>query len=196
MTTTYGDSYPDTGVAAIFPTREAAHEAVRRLHDSDIHGTWIGVIKPRETDASTSRVASVPGGEPRVESENWLARLFGEGDETLQEALARHGVSQVNATDLGVFTPNGALVTVDGREATSDTVDILETCGGRVIAGRDSTFGGNITPASGATGDLDPSRVAPRGSVDTIREETFFYDPAYELAVGDPAVQRLQRPII
>jgi hypothetical protein len=188
MTTTYGDTAPTGGVAAIFPSRESAHDAVRRLHDSDIHGTWIGLIKARETDESTSRVASVATAEPRVESENWLSRLFGEGDETLQDALARHGVGPVDSTALGTFTPDGALVTVDGREATSDTVDILENCGGRIIAGRDTSFGGTIDRNAGATGDLE--------TVGTIREETFFYDPAYELEVGDPAAQRLQRPII
>jgi len=195
--TTYGDSTPDGGVAAIFASREAAHEAVRRLHDSDIHGTWVGLIKARDTSEDTSRVASVPGGEPRVEAENWLSRLFGEGDETLQDALARHGVGNIDAAALGTFTPDGALVTVDGREATSDTVDILENSGGRIIAGRDTSFGGNIDSNSGATGDFVPATAGTaRGTVDTVREETFFYDPAYELEVGDPAVQRLQRPII
>jgi len=195
MNTTYGDSFPDTGVAAIFPSRESAHDAVRRLHESDVHGTWIGVIKRRDPDENTSRSTSFPGGEPRVASENWLARLFGDGDETLQDALARHGVSEINFEALGTFTPDGALVTVDGHEATSDTVGILENCGGRIIAGRESAFGGSIDPSTGATGDLG-ARTDSRDNVDTFREGVFFYDPAEDLQVGDPAVQRLERPII
>lgn len=195
MNTTYGDSSPTGGVAAIFPSRESAHDAVRRLHDSDIHGTWIGTIKRRETAESTSRVASVPGDEPRIESENWLARLFGEGDETLQDALERHGVGPIDSTALGTFSPDGALVTVDGRDATSDVVDILENCGGRIIAGRETSLRSGIDSNTGATGDFVTSGDS-RDRAGTIREETFFYDPAYELEVGDPAVQRLQRPII
>jgi len=183
MTTTYDDSYPKGGVAAIFSSRDAAHEAVRRLHESDIHGTWIGLIKPRESDSSTSRFASVSGSEPRVEAENWLARLFGEGDETLGDALARHGVGPIDSTALGTFTPDGALVTIDGREATSDSVDILETCGGRIIAGRGTSFGGNN----------DPNFRATAGA---LREDVFYYDPDDELEFGDPVVQSLRRPII
>jgi hypothetical protein len=202
MNTTYGESFPESGVAAIFPSRDAAHEAVRRLHESDIHGTWIGLIKPRTEDASTSRFATLPTGEPRVEAENWLARVFGEGDETLEDALERHGVGAVDTGVLGVIAPEAALLTVDAREATSDTVDILETCGGRVIAGRDTSFGGPIDPNSGATGDFAPAArdraatTAPVGTVTTVSEDVFYYDPAYELEVGDPAAQRLQRPII
>jgi len=183
MNTTYDDSYPKGGVAAIFPSRDAAHEAVRRLHESDIHGTWIGLIKPRAADSSTSRIASVPGSEPRVEAENWLARLFGEGDETLRDALGRHGVGPIDASALGTFPPDGALVTVDGREATSDSVDILETCGGRIIAGRETSFGGTS----------DPTR---RGTAGTIREDVFYYDPDDEREFGDPVGPSLRRPII
>lgn len=196
MTTTYGD-FSTNGVAAIFPSRDAAHEAVRRLHESEIHGTWIGLIKPRADETRASRFAAAE--EPHVEAENWLARVFGESDETLREALAHHGVGTVDPEALGTFSPEAAVVAVDGREATSDTVDILETCGGRVIAGRDTSFNGSrIDSNTGATGDLVTTapRREPSGTAESIREETFFYDPAYELEVGDPAAQRLQRPII
>jgi hypothetical protein len=196
MTTTYDHSYSESGVAAIFPSRESAHEAVRRLHNSGIQGTWIGLIKPRETSDPPASVTSVPSGGTRVEAENWLGRLLGEGDETLQDALTRHGVGAIDSTVLGAFTPEGALVTVDGRGATSDTVDILENCGGRVIAGRANAFVDDIDLNSGATGDPVTTVPASTGTVDTIREETFFYDPAYEIQVGDPAAQRLARPII
>jgi len=202
MNTTSSDSSPASGVAAIFPSRDAAHEAVRRLHDSDIHGTWIGILKPRTTDASESRFASPPADTPRVEAENWLARVFGEGDETLADALARHGVGSVDPGALGFMAPEAALLTVDARQATSDTVDILENCGGRVIAGRDTSFGGPIDPNSGATGDFVPATsdralaAVPGTTVTTVSEDVFYYDPAYELEVGDPAAQRLQRPIV
>jgi len=192
MTTTYGDTLPGGGVAAIFPSREAAHDAVRKLHNSDIHGTWIGLIKPRTHDASMSRLVTKPGDE-RVEAENWLARVFGEGDESLQDVLVRHGVGLIDPSTLGVPIANGAVVTVDGREATSDTTMILEDCGGRVIAGGD-TIVDRMLPGK--------RNVGLRGDpVTTIREEIFYFDPAEDVVDGDTAAQRmaaqhLERPII
>lgn len=203
MNTSYGDSYIPGGVAAIFTSREAAHDAVRELHDRDVHGTWIGLIKPRALDRDTSRTAAYAEqrGETRVESENWLSRMFGEGDESLADALVRHGVEAIDRTSLGVIAPEGAVLTVDAREVTDDTVDILENAGGRIIAGRDSFAGAGSTRFdrnAGATGDpiATTPRFAPQGTVDTIREEIFYYDPAEDLVSQDISAQRLQRPII
>jgi hypothetical protein len=195
MTTTYGDSYPNVGVAAIFASRDEAHVAVRRLHERGIHGTWIGLIEPRERGAAALRTASASGGTP-VESESWLARVFGEGDEPLQAALTRHGVGRIDETALGSVVPRSAVLTVDGGETTYDTVAILEDCGGRIFAGRESANRPRNSPAVAA------SEREPQKAADLIFfEEIFYYDPAENVVDGDSAVQRmaaqrLQRPII
>ena len=177
MSQTYGD-FSANGIAAIFPSRAAAHEAVHRLHESDIYGTWIGLIKTRADIASLGGDASP---DERFESENWLVRVFGEGGQTLRDVLAYHGVGTVDSAALGGLVADVALVTVDGRDATPGTVAILERCGGRIIAGRETIIGTDgFDPHIGAEDDPVPvvPRLVPAGTAKAIREEIFFYDPA------------------
>jgi uncharacterized protein (TIGR02271 family) len=163
-----------TAVAAVFPDRDTAHEAVHQLHGDGFRDTWIGIARPEPddaeyVDASSSRddaVMRTPvdavgapwaahgtagrsdltatrddelalGGAAaettRVESDNWFMRFFGEGDESLHDALIRHGVDEREARTAGSLPTHGAVVTVDGANHPELAAEILSQAGGRVI---------------------------------------------------------------
>jgi hypothetical protein len=78
----------------------------------------------------------------RVESDNWFMRFFGEGDESLHDALVRHGVTEADARAAGELPDHSAIVTVDGANHPEMAAEILSQCGGRVIT---RGFGGAST---------------------------------------------------
>ena len=189
------DPMPDgqTAVAAVFPDRDSAHEAVHQLHHDGFHRTWIGVAR-RETSDSYVVDSGISHTEPvmrtpadpvispippaysaggrgdmmtpddelasgddsttRVESDNWFMRFFGEGDESLYEALIRHGVDDQDARGAGSLPAHGAIVTVNGDNHPELAAEILSQCGGRVI-----------TSGFGATGYGTAGRYQTSASV-------------------------------
>ncbi|GAC1306686.1 MAG: YsnF/AvaK domain-containing protein [Vulcanimicrobiaceae bacterium] len=127
----------ESALAATFPSREAAHEAVKRLHDEGFHKTWIGLTKPMTDDGyGTAGTAA----EPRIEEENALARFFGGGNESLHEALRRHGVSDADASRVDTALPaNSAILTVDGSNHPELATEIISTCGGSLLSSNASS---------------------------------------------------------
>lgn len=122
---------PRYTLAATFGDRESAHAAAAELKDAGFHDAWIGVAKRPETDDSSYGAATRT--EDAVEADNFFARLFGEGDETLHDALVRHGVAEADAVRAGVLGAHGAVLTVDGGNHPEAAAQILSESGGRLI---------------------------------------------------------------
>ncbi|GAC1539352.1 MAG: YsnF/AvaK domain-containing protein [Candidatus Velthaea sp.] len=114
-------------VAATFESREAAHAAAKRLHEEGFHGAWVGLTKPTHGGTSGERTA--------IESENWLQRMFGEGDESLHDALVRHGVREADFRSIGPVAPGSAILTIDGMNHPELAAQVISECGGDVITG-------------------------------------------------------------
>ena len=141
----------ESALAATFPSRETAHQAVQRLHDEGFHKTWIGLTKPMTDDGYGTAAAS---SEPRVEEDNALARFFGGGNESLHEALRRHGVSDEDASRVDTsLPPDSAIITVDGSNHPELATEIISTCGGSLLSSNASTR---------MRGAYDEAIVAPR----------------------------------
>lgn len=129
----------ESALAATFPDRERAHDAVQRLHDEGFHQTWIGLTKPM-TDDGYGTTSSAATGETRVEEENPVARFFGGGNESLHEALRRHGVSDEDAARVDTSLPaNSAILTVRGSNHPELAAQIIATCGGSLLTSEAST---------------------------------------------------------
>ncbi len=119
----------DSALVATFPDRESAHQAVHRLHDEGFHNTWIGLT--RSMTDSTSSMGSTA--QTRVEDDNALARFFG-GDESLHDALRRHGVSEADAGRVDTTLPaNSAILTVHGSNHPELAAQVVEECGGHMV---------------------------------------------------------------
>ena len=102
-----------SALVALFATREYARRAISRLHDEGFHHTWLGVTEAMQSDETSTGYAAKTG--TRVESDNAIARFFGEGDQTLHDALIKHGVSDEDAARIDKTLPaQSAIVTVDG----------------------------------------------------------------------------------
>lgn len=118
-------------LAATFGDRATAHEAAAELKDAGFHDVWIGVAKHPESDDSSYGAAART--EDAVEADNFFARLFGEGNETLHDALVRHGVAEADAVRAGVLGSHGAVLTVDGGNHPEAAAQVLSAVGGRLI---------------------------------------------------------------
>lgn len=196
-TDSYNKTSPDTQdsttLAATFADRERAHDAVHRLHDEGFSDTWIGIT--RSHDGSGYGTEQV--GETRVESENWFTRFFGEGDETLHDALVRHGVAESDARYAGALAPNSAILTVDGSNHPELAAQIITEQGGVLVT---RGFGGSGyetagsfgVPSSSATAEsfaagrsTSISGAAPYDVADDVPAATANYDTAPR-AAGEP----------
>ncbi|MBC5802232.1 MAG: YsnF/AvaK domain-containing protein [Candidatus Eremiobacteraeota bacterium] len=129
---TYDQTYADAGtVAAVFPDRDSARDALAELHDAGFHRVWLGVTHPNLDD----------GGEPTLESESAggflesVGRFFsGEGPhgQALHDALVHHGLSEQQARRIdATIEPGNAVVTVDGNDDPGEAMRILRQSGGR-----------------------------------------------------------------
>jgi uncharacterized protein (TIGR02271 family) len=149
------DVYEGRALAAAFPSREAARDAARRLHDEGFRRTWMGV-----TSAASASGDAAGSGETRVTGDGEtlgekIERFFsGErGDRTLYDELTRHGVSASTARHVDAYLPpNSAILTVDGSNHPELAASIVEECGGHILAGE--SFGAT-TPDGTTMRDAD-----------------------------------------
>jgi uncharacterized protein (TIGR02271 family) len=89
----------------------------------------------------------------RVESDNWFMRFFGEGDESLHDALVRHGVNEADARAAGSLPARSAIVTVGGSNHPELAAQIMSGAGGQLITrnfGATAYGNGGGTNATGA----------------------------------------------
>jgi uncharacterized protein (TIGR02271 family) len=142
-----------TTLAAAFGDREQAHEAIHRLHDEGFRETWLGITRSDDTSPSTTS-AALAAGETRVEADNWFNRFFGEGDESLYDALVRRGVAEADARGVGSLAPHSAILTVYGENHPELAAQIIAENGGRLI-----TRGFNAA-GFGPTGTFAAARAA------------------------------------
>ncbi len=179
--------YERTTLAAMFADRESAHDAINRLHEEGFRDTWLGITRTEDSAGYASM--SNEGAETRVEADNWFARMFGEGDETLHAALIKHGVSEADAKSAGALPARSAIVTVDGANHPELAAQIVSQNGGKLITGGFGatgykTAGSYSPPATGsfassaglaATGGLAGGAIAsgmttPGGAYDVSAE--------------------------
>jgi uncharacterized protein (TIGR02271 family) len=190
MTTT-DSSYRGSGnggtIAATFPDRANAHEALTKLHDAGFRKVWLGVTHGDATTGTGATVASegTTGG-GIMES---LGRFFtGEGaqEQALHQALIAHGLSDAQARRLEASVPAGAaIVTADGENDRNEAIEILQNNGGNV----DTSFLGAV-----ATGTAPPAANAGRTDVDDarrlqLREERLLIDKQ-RVASGEARIHK------
>ena len=162
-------------LAAAFADRDQAHDVIRRLHEEGFGDTWLGITRAEDTTGYGSAEGT------RVEADNWFARFFGEGDESLHEALLRHGVAEADAAQAGSLAPNSAIVTVDGANHPEVAAQIISSLGGRLI-----------TRGFGATG------LGTAGTYAAAAPLTGSYatDEALPSTLNTPAPYASEAPII
>jgi len=124
-------------LAATFTEPDRAHRAVRQLHEQGFHKAWIGLTKPVDGEGGGDRytgavTATVPD-ETMVRPENWLARLFGDSEQSLHDTLVKHGVRESDLHSLRALVPGTAILTVDGSNHPELAAQIMNECGGRLI---------------------------------------------------------------
>ncbi len=136
-----------TTVAASFADREQARTAAKRLREEGFHDTWMGVTQTDDSVDYSAQAAT----ETRVAADNWFTRVFGEGDESLHDALVRHGVSESDAQAAGTLPGNRAILTVDGSNHAEFAVQIISECGGTLITRGFGSTGYGTADAYAAT---------------------------------------------
>ena len=97
----------------------------------------------------------------RVGSDNWFMRFFGEGDQTLHDALVRHGVSESDARAAGAFPAHSAILTVNGSNHPELAAQIVARAGGQLI-----------TRSFGADTDRSMTAYAQNGTNPTVGSVT------------------------
>lgn len=171
-------------IAAVFAERDRAHDAVHRLHDEGFRETWLGVTR---FDSADSYAVDEQGydraqaGEMRVESANWFMRFFGEGDESLHEALVRHGVADADARAAGstasTLPEQSAILTVDGGNHPELAAQLIAGCGGRLITrGFGATGYGTTGRYEGST--IGTAVAGTAAAADDMRDAA--HAPAYD----------------
>jgi len=150
-------------IAATFPDRDAAHEAADELKACGYHDVWIGVAKRHGDDAGY-------GATEAVEADNFFARLFGEGDESLHDALVRHGVSEADAAAAGALGAHGAVLTVDGHNHPEGAVEVLNSSGGRLVSSGYGATGYGTVGAHGLHDEDDGDAPTVAGSAAAATE--------------------------
>jgi uncharacterized protein (TIGR02271 family) len=214
-------AYEGRALVAVFPNRDAAHAAAKRLHDEGFRRTWIGVTQGTTASSTgTAKDAASQGGTV-VKSEGEtlgekIERFFsGEsGGRSLYDELVRHGVAETEARRIDrSLEPNTAILTVDGSNHPELAAQIIEQTGGHILAGESfagAAAGGATTSAtaaeaargSSALGYGEPTQYARGESIDEarrlqLREERLNVEkrqvPAGEVEVGKEVVEHPQR---
>ena len=145
------DKLPDgrTTVAGTFADTESAHQAAHRLHNEGFNEIWHGQVRlshssPEKDNVGNDMVTAggerhlVVAGDDNVMDK--LGRFFsGESDESLTDALARHGILSSDSARLQAsLKPNTSILTVDGANHPDFAAQIITDCGGAIVSGAGS----------------------------------------------------------
>ncbi len=158
----YRESSNVATIAATFPDRDSAKDALTDLHHAGFRNVWLGVTHGDALTSGGATVASAGAGGGVMDS---LGRFFsGEGaqEQALHQALIGRGLTESQARRLEASVSAGAaIVTVDGENDPDEAIDILQSNGGNVDAS-------DLGSAPAATGSR---AVAPqRSSRDDVDE--------------------------
>lgn len=187
------DAFEGRALVAAFADRESAHDAAGRLKDEGFHRIWIGVTHAADDSSEGGRYAppSENAGQMTVSSDEGgsvfakIGRFFsGEsGERTLYDELVRHGVAESEARRIdGSLEPNSAILTLDGANHPELAAQIVEACGGHVLAGE--SFGSYA--GSGAAAYDDTTLANDTASRDTLRgSQVLGYGDAAQYARGE-----------
>jgi stress response protein YsnF len=129
----------------------------------------------------------------RVESENWFMRFFGEGDESLHDALVRHGVSEADARAAGTFPAHSAILTVNGSNHPELAAQIMARAGGQLITrsfGADADRSVNTAAGIGSAYTATTSPSAADMRADDVRTDRTI---ASDRTMVSPAEDELER---
>ncbi len=165
-TTPSDQVYDGRALVAAFPNRAHAQQAVEQLHDEHFHNIWLGVTQSDGTLAV--------GQEDSLGAK--IGRFFsGEGSESnggrsLHAALVHHGVAESEAQRLDrSLDPNSVLLTVDGHNHPELAAEIIEACGGHIVAGESFASDTALSGARGSDilGYQDADRFARGEKIDS-----------------------------
>jgi uncharacterized protein (TIGR02271 family) len=180
---------------------------ITRRDDADGYASTDSAVAPRDYAAPADHVASedvkafnddtsrfdepmaTSSEQTRVESDNWFMRFFGEGDESLHDALVRHGVNEADARAAGSLPARSAIVTVDGSNHPELAAQIMSRAGGQLITRNFGTSaypngGGDAAYAAGGRYATD----APTQAADVSRDDLTRSDAFPVGSSGAPAV--------
>lgn len=122
------DMFEGRALVAAFPDRASAQEAVEALRAEHFHKIWLGVTQSDGTLAE---------GEETLGAK--IGRFFSGGETEgngLHKALVRHGVAESEALRIDrSIAPNSVLLTVDGHNHPELAAELVEECGGHIVAG-------------------------------------------------------------
>lgn len=125
------ETFDGRALVAGFADRARAQEAVDALKAEHFHRIWLGVTSSQGTVQPAS-------GDTLGEK---IGRFFSGGVDdtpgrTLAETLVAHGVDAAQAQRIdGSIEPKSVLLTVDGANHPELAAEIIEECGGHVLAG-------------------------------------------------------------
>lgn len=192
------EAYGGRAIVAAFPDRESGVDAVQRLDDEGFRDVWLGVTRSASTvadDVSRDEAVLAKGTQVEAATPSFgerIARFFGEGGtRSLYDELVRHGVASSEATRIDrSLEPNSAILTVDGHNHPEFAVEIIEECGGHVLAGEHFAGTAGTTTSARATSTTAAAAAttaaataaddaSPRGS------RALGYGPAREYARGE-----------
>lgn len=124
-------------LAATFNDRDSARDAIKQLHEQGFHKAWVGLTKPMDGegggDRYTGATTATAADETMVQPENWLARMFGESEQSLHDALVKHGVRESDLRSLRALVPGTAILTIDGSNHPELAAQVISECGGTLI---------------------------------------------------------------
>ena len=167
------DKEPARAIAAVFGSREEAHQALGALHKAHFRKVWFGVTS----------IATTSQGTPAMTVED--AGFFSQKSQGLVDALVEHHVDGNAARGLvSKVEPGNALLTVDPeKHDPSEAMDILTRCGGRVEGGVAAAGAGMTASRQDVRiGTTSPGSVTSTATADddlpAWEEEEFYQYPA------------------
>ena len=161
------DDAPGRAIAAVFGSREEAHQALGALHKAHFRKVWFGVTSVATTSQGTSAMTVEDTG------------FFSQKSQGLVDALVERGVDGNAARQLVTgIEPGQGVVTVDpDKHDPSDAIEILGRFGGRVQTGTTAYAG-----SAAATRERLRDDATSTGGVDEDlpqwEEEPFYQYPA------------------
>ena len=119
------DKEPGRAIAAVFASREEAHQALGALHKAHFRKVWFGVTSVATTSQGTSAMTVEDTG------------FFSQKSQGLVDALVEHGVDGSAARRVVAnVQPGNALLTVDPeKHDPSEAAEILNRFGARIEGG-------------------------------------------------------------